>query len=149
MKEQDDVREFMLKAGQECPGKPTVPPVETMALRIRLIAEEFGELTEAMGDKSLVKVYDALLDLQVVVIGTAVAFGLDLDPGWAEVHRSNMSKFIDGHRRPDGKWMKGPSYSPADLWPIIQAQLKASDEASNPSASASSLGIGSAPSDPH
>lgn len=71
---------------------------------------------------SITNAYDATLDLKVVVIGTGVAMGVDLEPGWEEVHRSNMSKFIDGYKREDGKWIKGPSYSPANLGPILEAQ---------------------------
>jgi predicted HAD superfamily Cof-like phosphohydrolase len=79
----------------------------------------------------IVEAYDALLDLEVVTTGSAVAFGLDTEPGWQEVHRSNMSKFIDGHRREDGKWVKGPSYSPAKLAPIIE-EMKNHDEKHTP-----------------
>lgn len=130
----------MLKAGQECPEKPVMPSREVRELRIKLIAEELCELAEAFGlqlfiDNDMgVQVYDsddvpdliaaadATTDLRVVVIGTDVAMGVDGEPCWAEVHRSNMSKFIDGHRREDGKWVKGPSYSPADLKGVIEQQ---------------------------
>lgn len=138
-KEQNEIREFMVKAGQQTPAKPEMPSMEVRKLRIKLIAEELLELCAAYGvdmrtdgdevevaesEKitSLVEAYDAVLDLMVVVIGTGVAQGTDLQPGWDEVHRSNMSKFIDGHRREDGKWIKGPSYSPADLAPILNGQ---------------------------
>lgn len=67
--------------------------------------------------------YDGVIDILVVTIGTGIALGLDIEPGWDEVQRSNMSKFIDGHKREDGKWVKGPSYSPAKLQPIIDAQI--------------------------
>jgi len=67
--------------------------------------------------------YDAVLDILVFAVGTAIALGLELEPGWEEVHRSNMTKFIDGFLREDGKWMKGPSYDPPRLAPIIQAQI--------------------------
>jgi YD repeat-containing protein len=142
--EQNQVKEFMIKAGQECPAKPTAPPLKIRELRIRLIAEELLELVDAQNciltitydklgrrvveitamshDCNIVESYDAILDLMVVTIGAGVAQGFDLQPGWDEVHRSNMSKFIDGHRREDGKWVKGPSYSPAQLGPIFDAQ---------------------------
>jgi predicted HAD superfamily Cof-like phosphohydrolase len=140
---ESDVREFMVKAGQDTPSKPTMPPLETRILRVKLIAEELVELAEAYGlalqieDTSrrigppdvtvtpyaapherpldLVEAYDGYLDLLVVTLGGMLAQGTAVEPGWAEVHRSNLSKFIDGHRRDDGKWVKGPSYSPADL----------------------------------
>jgi len=130
----------MLRAGQECPEKPTMPRLDVRMLRVQLIAEELLELAEAFGVTleikhgeisvapnrkilSITNAYDATLDLMVVVIGTGVAMGVDLEPGWEEVHRSNMSKFIDGHKHGDGKWIKGPSYSPANLGPILEAQI--------------------------
>ena len=117
---QRQVLEFMLKAGQDCPAYPTVASREVRALRLDLIQEEFKELAQATDEEDVVEIYDAILDLLVVTIGTAIAYGLNIEPGWQEVHRSNMSKFIDGHRREDGKWIKGPSYSPAQLKPIIE-----------------------------
>lgn len=72
---------------------------------------------------SLLEAYDAVLDIMVFAVGTAIALGLDLDPGWKEVHRSNMTKFIDGYRRADGKWMKGPSFEPPRLQPLIDSML--------------------------
>jgi len=119
--EQQQIREFMLKAGQECPVNPCIPELNVCLLRYKLIAEELEELKEAFVRDNKVETYDAILDLLVVVVGTAVACGMEIEPGWQEVHRSNMSKFIDGHRRKDGKWMKGPSYSPANLKPILDA----------------------------
>jgi predicted HAD superfamily Cof-like phosphohydrolase len=139
-REQLQVREFMLRAGQECPLKPKIPSKEVRELRVKLIAEELIELALAYnvnlvivaggvhvkaGEETgcnLVEAYDATLDLEVVVRGNGVAMGVDPEPGWEEVHRSNMTKFIDGFRREDGKWVKGPSYSPANLGPILEAQ---------------------------
>ena len=150
--EQGQVREFMVKADQEIPDRPTMPSPKIRELRVRLIAEELLELCEAFDidisikrvknvpqanhcavempiatttDTDLVEAYDALLDLLVVVIGSGIALGMDLTPGWEEVHRSNMSKFIDGYLREDGKWIKGPSYIPAQLTGIIQSQTDA------------------------
>jgi predicted HAD superfamily Cof-like phosphohydrolase len=144
--EQQQIRDFMTKAQQATPDRPTVPKQDVRLLRLKLIAEELQELAAAFGYRlyleddskgigeptlsfvpngllfNIVESYDAILDLMVVVIGAGVALGLELEPGWQEVHRSNMSKFIDGHRRTDGKWIKGPSYSSALLEPIIEAQ---------------------------
>jgi predicted HAD superfamily Cof-like phosphohydrolase len=135
--EQKQIIEFMKLAQQDTPEHPVMPNAEICKLRLVLIAEELEELAESFGFRmsmnltetsinptNLVEAYDAILDLMVVVIGTGVALGLDLEPGWAEVHRSNMSKFIDGFRRADGKWVKGPSYSPANLAPLIEEQKR-------------------------
>jgi len=126
-KEQEMVREFMLKAGQDCPKTPTLEPLQSVKdLRYNLIWEELQELWNAMYDCNRIGIADSIGDLLVVVLGTAVAFGMDIEPIFNEIHRSNMTKFIDGHKREDGKWVKGPSYSPANLEPIIKAQQNSS-----------------------
>jgi predicted HAD superfamily Cof-like phosphohydrolase len=150
-KEQQNVKEFMVKAGQATPDKPIVPDVATRILRVKLLLEEVLELAEASGIEisktsnnplitstddlsirdnpystiNLVEVADALTDIDYVNLGAAIAYGLDLEPFQKEVQRSNMSKFIDGYRREDGKWQKGKSYSPADLKPILEKQITA------------------------
>ncbi|MCA9474890.1 MAG: hypothetical protein KC563_03635, partial [Nitrospira sp.] len=55
------------------------------------------------------------------VYGTAVSLGIDMEPVFKEVHRSNMSK-VGGYKREDGKWVKPPTYSPASLDEIIKNQ---------------------------
>lgn len=144
----------MVKAEQTTPDRPTMPVMQVRIGRLKWIAEELCELANAYGVEidvnnrggskdnfvatpmerpifeensidALVEAYDAVIDLMVFAIGTGVAMGTDLEPGWEEVHRSNMSKFIDGWKRPDGKWQKGPSYSPAKLRPIVLAQIEA------------------------
>ena len=121
MKEQSQVLEWMIKADQSAPCKPTAIDPMIAQLRYDLIKEELLELGIAA---NLTEVADAIGDLLYVVLGTAVAYGIDIDPIFQEIHRSNMSKFIDGYKRADGKWMKGPSYSPANLKPIIDVQCK-------------------------
>lgn len=135
--EQSLVRDFHIKAEQVVNDKPTKPDHKTLCLRAELINEEWKELIEAMGvysEEGIVldwfptgpynqtSVADALGDLLYVVLGTAVSCGIDIEPIFHEIHRSNMSKFIDGHCRADGKWVKGPSYSPANLQPILDVQ---------------------------
>jgi predicted HAD superfamily Cof-like phosphohydrolase len=94
---------------------------ETKQLRIRLIQEEFDELKESMDAGDLASVAKEMADLLYVVYGTAVSYGIDMKPVFQEVHRSNLSK-IGGHKRADGKWIKPPTYSPARLEPILDAQ---------------------------
>jgi len=74
--------------------QPVIPSKERCALRIALLAEELKELQEAVDNNDLVDVADALCDLQYVLSGAILEFGLgekfkDL---FDEVHRSNMSK---------------------------------------------------------
>lgn len=123
-KEQQQVKDFMVAAEQDCPSKPSVASDDIQRLRIDLIEEELNELMGAFVENNEVKIADAIGDLLYVVIGTAVSCGIDMEPIFQEIHRSNMSKFIDGHKREDGKWIKGPSYSLANLKPILDEQSK-------------------------
>lgn len=117
---QQQVKDWMLKAGQDCPSHPTIPSLEVRKLRLALHHEEAVE--ELSGACDLTEIADSIADSLVVVLGTACACGIDIAPIFEEVMRSNNSKFIDGHRREDGKWMKGPSYSPANIEPLIDLQ---------------------------
>ena len=100
---------------------PLVPDEATRSLRVRLIQEEFDELQEALSRRDAAAVAKELADLLYVVYGTAVSCGIDMEPVFREVHRSNMSK-IGGHKRADGKWVKPPTYSPARIEPILASQ---------------------------
>jgi predicted HAD superfamily Cof-like phosphohydrolase len=121
----EKVVEFMNTYGQEVRLKPSLPNADVQGLRIRLIEEEFNELKDGIAKGNIVEVADALSDILYVVYGTGAAFGIDLDACFAEVHRSNMSKLgEDGKpiRRPDGKILKGPNYTPPDLKKILDSQ---------------------------
>jgi predicted HAD superfamily Cof-like phosphohydrolase len=103
---------------QQTPG---VIDERTCTLRQRLIHEEFEELKEAMATHDLTAIAKELADLLYVVYGTAVSYGIDMEPVFREVHRSNMSK-VGGHKREDGKWVKPATYSPAAIEPILADQ---------------------------
>ena len=100
---------------------PTDVSEETKHLRARLIQEEFDELKEAMASGSLAAVAKEMADLLYVTYGTAVSYGIDMEPVFQEVHRSNLSK-VGGYKRADGKWVKPPTYSPADITSILEGQ---------------------------
>ena len=73
---------------------PQIPSEERCKLRISLIDEELKELEEAVKNKDIIEVADALCDIQYVLSGAILEFGLgkkfkDL---FEEVQRSNMSK---------------------------------------------------------
>jgi len=209
--EQQQVRDWMQKFGQEVPEKPTIPDLATRKLRAKLILEEALETCKALGiqvefisstgreigfvpeldeiriydwcEPNLKEIADGCEDLKVVTEGTLVACGLvkdlplkeewkeegdhygsclvpsyrqDLsDPLFNEVMRSNNSKLwtqeevetqyptvedarqlTTSHyntdrtkrdivvKRLDGKVIKSPSYSPANLQPIIDEMSK-------------------------
>lgn len=100
---------------------PTLVDERTRALRARLIEEEFEELKAAMEKNDLAGIAKEMADLLYVVYGTAVSYGIEMDPVFREVHRSNMSK-VGGYKRDDGKWVKPASYSPAAVEPILAKQ---------------------------
>ena len=119
--EQSMVEEFHRKFDILVQERPAIPAASTQELRVRLIQEEFDELKEALAQDNLVAVAKEMADLLYVVYGTAVSFGIDMEPVFHEVHRSNLSK-VGGYKRADGKWVKPPTYSPARLEPILDAQ---------------------------
>lgn len=101
---------------------PHVPPEKIRKLRIKLIDEEMNEFVQASEEGDLVAVADALADLLVVINGAALAWGIAMEPIFNEVHRSNMTK-TDGSVREDGKILKGPSFSPPNLEPLLESQI--------------------------
>ena len=123
--EQKMVEEFHRKFEIVVQPTPADPTDETKQLRIRLIQEEFDELKESMANGNLAAVAKEMADLLYVVYGTAVSYGIDMKPVFQEVHRSNLSK-VGGYKRADGKWVKPPTYSPARLEPILNAQREPS-----------------------
>ena len=109
---------FMKTFGQEVKTKPSFSSDKINKLRIDLIKEELEELTEAMNNKDLLEVADALTDILYVTYGAGHAFGIDLDKCFDEVQNSNMSKLgEDGSPlyNESGKVMKGPNYFKPDL----------------------------------
>jgi predicted HAD superfamily Cof-like phosphohydrolase len=119
----ESVGQFMKTFGQDVKTKPEIPNAEITNLRLELIAEELNELYDAMEQKDIVGIADALTDILYVTYGAGHAFGIDLDKCFTEVQRSNMSKLgADGKPiyRDDGKVMKGPNYSEPDLQSILE-----------------------------
>ena len=114
----DKVGTFMKTFGQEVKTKPSFSTDKINKLRLDLIKEELRELTEAMNNKDLLEVADALTDILYVTYGAGHAFGINLDKCFEEVQNSNMSKLgADGKPiyNENGKVMKGPSYFKPNL----------------------------------
>ena len=136
------VREFHDAFDVETPALPCLPAVTIRELRSDLIIEENRELEHA--DNST-EALDAIADLLYVVHGAALAYGFtpgQVDAAFREVHRSNMSKawsydemnagfpddcvafrICEGKwsvKRKDGKIIKSPSYSKANLGEIVE-----------------------------
>ena len=112
------VKKFMQTFGQEVKDKAEFPNEKIVKLRYELIKEELEELNQAINDKDIKEVADALTDILYVTYGAGTAFGIDLDKCFDEVHQSNMSKLgSDGKPiyNDIGKVMKGPNYFKPDL----------------------------------
>ena len=112
------VKTFMETFGQEIKAKPSFSTDKINKLRYDLINEELEELKEAIENKNLLEVADALTDILYVAYGAGHAFGIDLDKCFVEVQNSNMSKLGEDGKpiyNEDGKVMKGPKYFKPDL----------------------------------
>ena len=154
------IEEFMRRCDQAVAAYPQLPDEDIVTLRIRLMVEELlgsttgpldiendedaaryinllvqnksDELIQSMLQGDLVGVADGLADVLYVVIGTAVAYGIDIQEVFDEVHRSNLSKTVwdeenqRWHIEKDefGKGIKPDTYSPADIPPIIERQIE-------------------------
>ncbi len=118
----EKVKLFMNTYGQEVKDKAEFSDAKTNKLRIDLIKEELEELTQAMNEKNLLEVADALTDILYVTYGAGHAFGIDLDKCFDEVQNSNMSKLGEDGKpiyNESGKVMKGPNYFKPDLLKFI------------------------------
>lgn len=117
----DRVREFHEVFGHPIADRPTLEHARA-SLRIDLIDEELKELRMAVSSNDLVGIADALGDLDYVVNGAALEYGIPLPEITAEIHRSNMTKLDAGGNpvyREDGKVLKGEGYEPPRLSTIL------------------------------
>lgn len=90
----NQVAEFHKTFKHPIEGEPIIPSKKRCTLRVALIREELEELEAAIEDNDMVEIADALCDIQYVLSGAILEFGLgekfrDL---FDEVQRSNMSK---------------------------------------------------------
>ena len=90
----EKVADFHKIFGAPILDTPQIPPEDRATLRVSLLQEEINELKEAIANNDLVEVLDAFLDIQYVLSGAILEFGMQdvFNDGFNEVHRSNMSK---------------------------------------------------------
>lgn len=90
----NQVAEFHKTFKHPIQDSPRIPSRDRCNLRVSLLAEELHELKQAIDDNDLVEIADALCDLQYVLSGAILEFGLadKFKALFDEVHRSNMSK---------------------------------------------------------
>jgi HAD superfamily hydrolase (TIGR01509 family) len=129
------IRQFHAAVGPPMPSSPTLRDPDYMALRQRLIEEEYEEVTavyqhliaqQRAGEpldpvESLTPLAHELADLLYVVYGALESCGVDADAVFAEVHRANLQK-AGGPRREDGKILKPPGWRPADVRGVLAGQ---------------------------
>ena len=104
------VTEFHKRFRHPVNEKGYIPTIREDYLRRDLL---FEEVTEYAMAESRVEKLDALADIIVLAIGTALLYGFDIDTAMARVHESNMSKLGEDGRpiyREDWKILKGPHY---------------------------------------
>ena len=118
----EKVKNFMTTYGQEVKESASFPDENIIKLRLKLIKEELEELEQALNDKNLLEVADALTDILYVTYGAGHSFGINLDACFDEVQRSNMSKLNEDGKpiyNEYGKVMKGPNFSKPNLKQFI------------------------------
>ncbi len=125
-KQLEQVKEFHKAFSVFWQSNPASIPVAVRDMRATLMREELKEVIDAMQNEPLENIAKELADLLYVVYGTIEAYGLQnkMKDVFDEVHRSNMSKLgTDGKPllREDGKVLKGPSYSPANIASVLNA----------------------------
>lgn len=119
--EGEQVREFHETFGMPAPEKPGWVN-ERHELRMDLINEEIDEFDVEIQVRDLPKAVKEACDIIYVLHGWMIENGIDSDAAFAEVHRSNMSKVWDDGTvkyREDGKVLKPPTYSPADIEGVL------------------------------
>lgn len=130
------VRQFHRAVGGSSPPIPTQPDKAVLSPRRALIEEESLEVLEAFahpqeavseGDRAVrfsELVYE-LVDMLYVTHGALVAFGVEADEAFGEVHRANMKK-VSGPKREDGKQLTPEDWQPADIPGVLAAQQRRS-----------------------
>jgi predicted HAD superfamily Cof-like phosphohydrolase len=124
------IKEFHRGMGQ--PMSVVMTDLNLFELRWNLIKEEMQELNEEFASatvdimrgrppENMEDIFKELADLQYVISGFAVTYGIDLESVVREVHTSNMSKLEDGKPvyRDDGKVLKGKNYKPPQLTELV------------------------------
>lgn len=125
----DDVGDFHERFGLDSVthhgSGPRYVPVDLTDFRIAFMREEITEFEDAVTEQDAAKMFDALLDLVYVALGTAQLCGFPWQEGWDAVQRANMSK---RRARPDGadstrhsSWdvVKPPGWTPPAIDKIL------------------------------
>jgi predicted HAD superfamily Cof-like phosphohydrolase len=79
-------------------------------------------LTVLMKPPNWPEMIDALCDVLYVTYGSFVEMGVNAEPFYDEVHRSNMAK-VGGETRSDGKRLKPPGWTKPDIKGLLTKLL--------------------------
>lgn len=118
---QEDILEFHKVMGHYIGAEPKIPPKEVSSLRHSLISEEVNETLVALALDDMVGIADGIVDSIVVLLGTAVSYGVDIQPIWDEIHKTNMAK-LGGGEREDGKSLKPEGWKPPEVDKLLKLQ---------------------------
>ena len=88
----NDINEFSQKFGLPQPAQPKLLDHIDMHFRMQFMYEELREIQEGYSGKDIEEVFDGLIDLVYVALGTAWLMNLPFNDGWARVHLANMQK---------------------------------------------------------
>jgi predicted HAD superfamily Cof-like phosphohydrolase len=123
----DDVGDFHARFGVPEAPMAALLDAHTQRFRRKFMQEELDEFRDACADGDLAKAFDALLDLEYVLLGTARMMGLATvwQAGWDEVQRANMTKQRAARDGSDSKRgsgldvVKPAGWTPPDLAPLV------------------------------
>ena len=93
----EDLNDFSTKFKLPQMATPTLLSHEDMQFRLSFLMEEWQEIANAQIAGDLEEVFDGLIDLVYVAIGTAWLMGLPFNEGWDRVHAANMEKVRAEH----------------------------------------------------
>ncbi len=104
------------------PDSPRLLSARERDRRVDLLKEEVKEYVDASEAGSAVEIVDGLIDTIYIALGTLSCMGLDAEPFWKEIHRTNMAK-LDGHFDPvRGKWVKPEGWMPPRIFELLVEQ---------------------------
>lgn len=117
-----DIKDFHKEVMQDnFANFPHIPTHNFKQLRCNLIKEEIDETLKAIEDDNLPALADGIADSIVILLGTAVTYGIDMRPVWDIVHATNMAK-KGGTMRADGKILKPEGWEPPNIRAEISRQ---------------------------
>ena len=121
------VRKFARKMGFLVGATPRNLQAKDYIDRHHLMTEELSEYLLACASDDLPEILDALVDLQYLLLGTAIAHGLDqqniFEKAFIRVHLANMKKTPGVNAKREllsSDAVKPPGWKPADVASILE-----------------------------